>query len=85
MSEPKNSQKRKPRNVRAAAKRGWHIVDISAEQYYHKHNLSFLGLLIVVDKFAQGKYVNRYDPNGKVSQFAFENEADAAWFIMKFL
>lgn len=67
-----------PRSVRGAAKRGWHVVTLPRNTL-EKHNVSWLGLDIWASRQAQSYYVKSYQNR----QFAFEREADASWFTMK--
>lgn len=65
-----------PRTVRGARKRGWHVV--KAKNYSSK-NVSWLGLMIWNDRMLKGNYVQCFVN----SEFAFERQEDASYFLMK--
>lgn len=63
-----------PRSVRGAEKRGWKIVEVK-----HRNDVSYLGLIIWTDRSAKGKYISSFSP----TRFAFELDGDAAWFALR--
>lgn len=70
---PKN-----PRSLRTALKYGWWPVTIKP----HKQ-LSYMGMLIVIDRMIQGRYVANYTFSGG-GDLAFENSQDAVMVSLRF-
>ena len=67
---------RKPRDIRAARRREWTV--IQPEKNWYK-NVTWLGLMIWTDRNAVGKYICSLN----TCEFAFELEKDASWFALK--
>ena len=61
----------RPRTVNGAVKRGWHFVKIA-----RREDLSYFGILNVVDRITQGRCIHGYDLQGG-GTFAFELAEDA--------
>jgi hypothetical protein len=72
--------KTKPRNIRSAIRRGWHLVDLSEANYAQRANTSYLGLQIWADRNKTGRYVSSFMP----TKFAFEQAEDALMFKLRF-
>lgn len=67
-----------PRSVRGAGRRGWSVVTLPVSAL-EKHNTSWQELNIWASKQTKNHFVNNY----QTRQFAFESEADASWFSLK--
>jgi hypothetical protein len=70
---PKN-----PKSLRTATKYGWHVVQVKRHE-----KLSYLGMLIAIDRMIAGRYVTRYDNSGG-GTMAFELAQDAVMVSLKF-
>ena len=68
-----------PRSLRTAIRYGWTPVTIKRNE-----RLSYLGMLIQIDRIVNGRrYVARYDNSGG-GQLAFEDTQDALMVTLKF-
>ncbi len=67
-----------PKSMRTAIKYGWHVVNIKRQE-----KLSWMGIIISVDKMAKGRYVRAYNNSGG-GTMAFENTHDALWVSLRF-
>ena len=73
---PKRSKN--PKSLRTALRYGWTPVTIKRHE-----QLSYLGMLIAIDRIVVGRYVTRYDNSGGGS-LAFENTQDAVMVSLRF-
>ena len=64
-----------PRTVRGAGRRGWHIIHVKNIP----DDISWVGLNIWADRHARGYFVSSFN----IRSFAFEDQADATFFSMK--
>ena len=71
--KPKN-----PRSLRSAVRCGWTPVTIKRHE-----QLSYIGMLIQIDRMIKGRYVANYTFQGG-GDLAFENDQDAVMVAMKF-
>ena len=69
---------RNPRSVRTAVRYGWTPVKIKRHE-----RLSYIGMLIQIDRMIVGRYVRRYDGHGG-GELAFENAQDAVMVNLRF-
>ena len=76
----KLKKKGNPRTVRGARRMNWHVVDVPGS-VLEKNLVSWLGVMIWTDRNTDCKYVQSF----QTREFAFENEADASKFILKWL
>lgn len=71
-------RKRNPKSLRTAIKYGWHVVQVKRHQ-----RLSWMGIIISIDRMAKGRYLRFYNNSGG-GTMAFENAHDALWVSLKF-
>lgn len=69
---------RNPRSLRTAIKYGWTPVTILRHE-----RLSYIGMLMVIDRMIKGRYVARYTFQGG-GDLAFEDPSDAVLIHLKF-
>lgn len=67
-----------PRSLRTAVRQGWTPVSIKRHE-----RLSYIGMLIQIDRMIKGRYVTRYNNQGG-GDLAFENDQDAVMVAMRF-
>ena len=67
-----------PRTVRGARRRGWTTVTIKRHE-----KLSYIGMLMQIDRMIKGRYVARYDNQGG-GDLAFELAQDAVMVNLRF-
>jgi hypothetical protein len=72
-------KRKRPRSVRGAVRRGWHLVSIPSFK-----DITYTGLQLYCASYVKGHWVSNFDPLGRDNKFAFEQESDALWFTMKF-
>lgn len=69
---------RKPKSLKTALKYGWTPVTIKRHE-----RLSYIGMLMVIDRMIVGRYVANYTFQGG-GDLAFENAQDAAMVFLRF-
>ena len=67
-----------PINIRGAIRRGYTIVEVDMDKL-HQAEISWLGLCIETDRVAKNHFVESFMQR----KFAFQSDADAAWFKLK--
>ena len=68
-----------PRSVRGARRQGWTVIKSSRMYTRDNKPVGWLGLNLWCETHCAGYWVSSYD----LAEFAFENSADATFFIMK--
>ena len=69
---------RSPKSLKTALKYGWTPVTIKRHE-----RLSYIGMLIQIDRMIVGRYVANYTFQGG-GDLAFENSQDAAMVFLRF-
>lgn len=67
-----------PRTLRTAVRSGWTPVIIKRHE-----RLSYIGMLIQIDRMIKGRYVARYNNQGG-GELAFESAQDAVMVNLRF-
>lgn len=74
-----------PRTVRHARKAGWTVLELTPairQELFTLKDCTYMSLIIWATQNSTGGFVSSFQPN---CLFAFQNEADAGWFRLKWL